>query len=186
MRERSAPSTTNGNHAPVAGPSPTQRIFPFGVSRNRLETAIERLRVPAVIVREMRDATLVMTLKNYYRQSAQRLRQAEEQGVPVYVLRNNTITQMERQLAHVFNLREADGDEGMPPSRRSEDSSSVEEAMLEAEQAITAVMNGERSAVELEPRSSYIRKLQHQMADRYNLRSESRGEEANRRVKIFR
>jgi hypothetical protein len=184
MRERSAgPGAGNGNGG---GAQPTQRIFPFGVSRNRLETAIERLRVPAVIVREMKDATLVMTLKNYYRQSAQRLRQAEDQGVPVYVLRNNTITQMERQLANVFNLREAEHDESVTPARRNDDSSVVEEAMLEVEQAITQVMNGERSAVELAPRSSYIRRLQHQMADRYNLRSESRGEELNRRVKIFR
>ncbi|HMQ35297.1 MAG TPA: R3H domain-containing nucleic acid-binding protein, partial [Chloroflexaceae bacterium] len=184
VRERSGAGAGNGSHGQPA--APTQRIFPFGVSRNRLETAIERLRIPAVIVRDMKDATLVMTLKNYYRQSAQRLRQAEEQGVPVYVLRNNTITQMERQLAHVFNLREVEADEALPPSRRNDDSSVVEEAMLEAEHAISAVMNGERAAVELEPRSSYIRKLQHQMADRYNLRSESRGEETNRRVKIFR
>lgn len=47
-------------------------------------------------------------------------------------------------------------------------------------------MSGERNAVELTPRSSYIRRLQHQMADRYNLRSESRGDDPNRRVKIFR
>jgi len=58
--------------------------------------------------------------------------------------------------------------------------------MLEVEEAIHQLMNGERTVVELTPRSSYIRKLQHQMADRYNLRSESRGEDANRRVKIFR
>lgn len=181
-RERSAPSS-NGGDTPVLT---TQRIFPFGVSRNRLEAAIERLGVPAVIVRDMKDATLVMTLKNYYRQSAQRLRQAEEQGVPVYVLRNNTIVQMERQLAHVFNLREFDPDEQLAPSRRTDDRSVIEEAMLEAEEAIAQVMNGERTMVELTPRSSYIRKLQHQMADRYNLRSESRGEDSNRRVKIFR
>jgi stage III sporulation protein SpoIIIAA len=180
--------------APGQGPAPsasapdapTQRIFPFGVSRNRLETAIERLRVPAVIVREMKDATLVMTLKNYYRQSAQRLRQAEDQGVPVYVLRNNTITQMERQLATVFHLREFDSDEALSGARRGDDSSVVEEAMLEVESAISQVMNGQQLAIELAPRSSYIRKLQHQMADRYNLRSESRGEDTNRRVKIFR
>lgn len=183
LRERPVPS--GGNGAEASG-QPMQRIFPFGVSRNRLETAIERLRVPAVIVRDMKDATLVMTLKNYYRQSAQRLRQAEEQGVPVYVLRNNTITQMERQLAHVFNLHDIEHDESFPPPRRADDSSVVEEAMLEVEQAITQLMNGERSVVELAPRSSYIRKLQHQMADRYNLRSESRGEDTNRRVKIFR
>lgn len=183
VRERSVASSGNGGAA--SGPT-MQRIFPFGVSRNRLETAIERLGVPAVIVRDMKDATLVMTLKNYYRQSAQRLRQAEEQGVPVYVLRNNTISQMERQLAHVFNLREVDPDASFPSLRHADDSSVVEEAMLEVEEAIHQLMNGERTVVELTPRSSYIRKLQHQMADRYNLRSESRGEDANRRVKIFR
>ena len=177
-------SVSNGGND--NGGQATQRIFPFGVSRNRLETAIERLRVPAVIVRDMKDASLVMTLKNYYRQSGQRLRQAEDQGVPVYVLRNNTITQMERQLAHVFNLREPDTEESLPASRRNDEGGIVEDAMLELEQAITQVMNGERSAVELAPRSSYIRRLQHQMADRYNLRSESRGEELNRRVRISR
>jgi stage III sporulation protein SpoIIIAA len=170
------------NSAPSA---PTQRIFPFGVSRNRLESAIERLRVPAVIVREMKDATLVMTLKNYYRQSAQRLRQAEDQGVPVYVLRNNTITQMERQLANVFDLRGFD-DEGPPQSPDLDRTLTIEDAMLETETAITQVMNGESSAIELSPRSSYIRRLQHQMADRYNLRSESRGDDPYRRVKIYR
>lgn len=171
----------NGNAA-VATTVPPQRIFPFGVSRNRLQNAIERLRVPAVIVRDMKDATLVMTLKNYYRQSSQQLRQAEEQGVPVYVLRNNTITQMERQLAQVFQLREVVDEEPEP----LHGDSTIEEALLETEQAITQVISGERNAVELTPRSSYIRRLQHQMADRYNLRSESRGDDPNRRVKIFR
>ncbi len=171
----------NGSSASAVA-IPPQRIFPFGVSRNRLQSAIDRLRVPAVIVRDLKEATLVMTLKNYYRQSSQQLRQAEEQGVPVYVLRNNTMTQMERQLAQVFQLRELMDEES--PGFTSD--SVVEEALLETEQAITQVINGERHAVELAPRSSYIRRLQHQMADRYNLRSESRGEDPNRRVKIFR
>jgi stage III sporulation protein SpoIIIAA len=183
-RERNGPRLRdrNGSQGGANQTVPTQRIFPFGVSRNRLENAIERLHVPAVIVRDMNDATLVMTLKNYYRQSAQRLRQAEEQGIPVYVLRNNTITQMERQLANIFHLH----DEDDMPGNRSGGEDTIEDAMLEAETAITQVMNGERNVVELAPRSSYIRRLQHQMADRYNLRSESRGSEPNRRVKIYR
>ena len=159
-----------------------QRIFPFGVSRNRLEDAIRRMKVSATIVRDLSEATLVMTLKNYYRQSSQRLRQAEEQGVPVYVLRNNTITQMEKQLATIFHLRQEDDEERRAPNGEE----AVEEAMLEAETAITQVINGERSTVELAPQGSYIRKLQHQMADRYNLSSESRGSEPHRRVKIYR
>lgn len=160
-----------------------QRIFPFGISRNRLEDAIERLHVPAVIVRDLHEATLVMTLKNYYRQSSQRLRQAEERGVPVYVLRNNTITQMERQLVSIFQLQVDEESEYMPPIAGSV---SLESVLLDTETAISQVMNGEHESIELAPQNSYIRRLQHQMADRYNLRSESHGSEPHRRVRISR
>jgi stage III sporulation protein SpoIIIAA len=172
-----------------AAAQPQQRIYPFGVSRDRLDRAIANLHVPAMIVRDMSEATMVMTLKSYYRQGSQRVRQAEDRGVPVYVLRNNTITQMERQLSDVFHISSSDAeDQYVPPARQLADDGEVHvtDAMLEAETAITQVMNGERSAVELAPRGSYVRRLQHQMAERYNVHSESRGREPNRRVKIFR
>ncbi len=172
---------TESGGAPSSRP---QRIFPFGISRNRLEDAITRLHVPAVIVRDMQEATLVMTLKNYYRQSAQRLRQAEERGVPVYVLRNNTITQIERQLASIFRLNLEEEDEQWPPHYSHNDS--LEDVLLDTETAITEVINGDRKDVELPPQNSYIRRLQHELADRYNLRSESRGNEPHRRVRISR
>lgn len=168
--------------ATVLPPAPTitqakpARIFPFGVSRNRLEKAIEHLRVPATLVRDIDDATIVMTLKNHYRQNPGRLQRAEEEGVPVYVLRSNTQGQMENMLADIFNMA--------PPSEGSSDP--VTGALLETEQAIERVINGAADAVELTPQSSFIRRLQHQLAERYNLTSESRGREPNRRVKIYR
>ncbi|MBC8161250.1 MAG: AAA family ATPase [Roseiflexaceae bacterium] len=185
-RDRSsfAPST------PSTPSAATQRIYPFGISRDRLERAIGNLRVPATIVREMSEASLVMTLKNYYRQGADRLRQAEGRGVPVYVLRNNTIHQMERQLADIFNISPVEAPVS-PAYRGGGDQGGATgddevEAREETEQAITDMLTGDRSAVELTPRGNYIRKLQHQMAERYNVRSESRGREPNRRVKLSR
>ena len=175
-RNRTVGTTTSPN---VGGPP--QRIYPFGVSRDRLERAINNLHVPASIVREMSDATMVMTLKNYYRQGAERVRLAEDRGVPVYVLRNNTVTQMERQLADVFHINLPDDAEIASPSQEEE-----LVARLETEEAITKVLNGERQVVELTPRSNYIRRLQHELAERYNVRSESQGREPNRRVKIYR
>lgn len=148
------------------------RIFPFGVSRNRLEKAIERLRVPATIVRDIDEATIVMTLKNHYRQHPARLQRAEQDGVPVYVLRSNTQTQMEMMLGDIFNLNHADDP--------------TTEAMMETEDAINRLVNGETEAVDLRPQSNFLRRLQHQMAERYNLRSESRGKEPHRRVRIMR
>ncbi len=193
-RERSGGGRSRTRMSSAGAPSPggggaAQRIYPFGINRDRLERAIANLRVPATIVRDMNDATMVMTLKNYYRQGSQRVRQAEDRGVPVYVLRNNTVTQIERQLADVFNISAA-ADEELTPRRRpgghDKEDDPITDAILEAETAISQVLNGERSAVELAPRGSYVRRLQHQMAERYNLHSESRGREPNRRVKVYR
>jgi stage III sporulation protein SpoIIIAA len=147
------------------------QIYPFGVSRNRLEDSIRHLRVPATLVREMRDADIVLTLKNYYRKNPQTLRQAESDSVPVFVLKSNTQNQIESALANVFDVH--------PPA------DPVTEAMEEAEDAITRVLETARP-VELAPQTSYIRRLQHQMAERYNLGSTSKGKEPFRRVRIYR
>jgi predicted RNA-binding protein Jag len=40
-------------------------------------------------------------------------------------------------------------------------------------------------AIELAPQTSYIRRLQHQVAERYNLLSRSRGKEPHRHVEIL-
>jgi predicted RNA-binding protein Jag len=39
--------------------------------------------------------------------------------------------------------------------------------------------------VELTPQSAYIRRLQHELAQRFNLNSTSRGKEPQRRVRIL-
>jgi len=39
--------------------------------------------------------------------------------------------------------------------------------------------------VELAPQNAYIRRLQHQMAERFNLGSRSTGKEPRRRVRIY-
>jgi len=177
VRDRDGVTAENIVRAPenggaLAAPAPVKmaRVFPFGVSRNRLEKAIERLRVPATIVRDIDEASMVMTLKNHYRQHPTRLQRAEEGGVPVYVLRSNTQTQMEMMLADVFNVNEP--------------ADLTTEAMEETEDAINRVVNGETDAVELRPQGNFLRRLQHQMAERYNLNSESRGKEPYRRVRI--
>ena len=58
-------------------------------------------------------------------------------------------------------------------------------ALKEAEQAAAEVVQGERGEVDLAPQNSYIRMLQHQLAERFSLKSQSTGKEPNRHVKIF-
>jgi stage III sporulation protein SpoIIIAA len=170
------------------------RIYPFGVSRNRLEQAVQAISAPAVVVRDARDADIVMTLKNYYRRKPQPIREAEMRGTPVYVLRSNTSVQMEHVLAGLFpqaaaralaNARADDEiiehlrDNG---DRRSDDP--LMRAMSEAEEAIVTVLGG-GAPIALTPQDAHVRRLQHQLAERYSVGSRSRGREPYRHVEMF-
>ena len=146
-----------------------RRIYPFGISRRRLEQAIRQMGMAAVIVDHLGDADALITLRSYYRRKPQLLRDAEERGVPIYVIKSNTVLQMEQC---IVSMR---GERGQDP---------VLTALQEAEEAIGDVMKGRRSA-ELSPQNAYIRRLQHMLAQRYNLTSQSLGQEPQRRVRIL-
>lgn len=150
------------------------RIFAYGVARNRLENAARYLGVPVVIAKDLGQAQVLVTLRNYYRKRQRIIVDAERRGMPVYVLRANTVQQMERFLGSLFDLNATDFVEG-------EDT----EIVTKTRQAIEAVLNGERW-VELPPANSRIRRLQHNMANDAELVSHSYGKEPNRRVRIFR
>ncbi len=68
--------------------------------------AAKRLGVPALIVKEAGEADVLVTLKSYYRDRQQAVVQAEQRGMPIFVLRANTISQMEQFLSDLFNLSE--------------------------------------------------------------------------------
>jgi hypothetical protein len=153
---------------PGGSPLPTLRILPQGISRKRLEQAIRDLQLPVQIAREVDEADVVMTLKNEYKQKTPLLREAEERALPIYVLKANTIPQMQSSLTSIFSLE-------IDPR---------EAAMRETEEAIGMVLHN-AEPVELSPQNAYIRRLQHQMAERANLVSRSRGREPYRRVRLY-
>lgn len=168
------------------------RVYPFGVSRNRLEQTIRNLGIIATITKDVREADLVVTLKNYYRSKPPAVKEAEFRGIPVYVLRSNTIAQMQSALSplspalQVEEERQSDRNpKGRNNVKRSGDNRFVEAALEEAEDAIGAIMQGLPN-ISLAPQPKPVRRLQHELADRYNVDSRSKGKEPNRRVEIFR
>jgi hypothetical protein len=157
------------NGEAVADTDKPLMIFPYGVSRNKIERAIQNLRVNASIARKWDDADVVVTLKALERKESERLKAIAAENVPIYSIKTNTTTQIQSALKDVFNLPALD----------------VEEiAMREAEEAVYQVLLDSR-AVELSPQTSYVRRQQHQLAERYRLQSRSTGLEPNRRVRIY-
>ena len=160
----------------AAEPQPLKpiNIYPFGVARNRLIQAAKQFNVPAQIVRDLKEADILLTLRRYYRERQQPVVEAEQRGKPIFVLRSNTSQQMEQFLVDAFNLISV------------EESTGQKSIVVDQTQAaIQAVLNGERW-VDLAPASAAIRRLQHEMARQADLVSHSYGREPNRHVRIFR
>ena len=147
----------------------TVRIFPYGVSKSKIERAVSNLRIPALIARKWDEADVVLTLKALERRDNGKLRDIASQNVPIYAIKTNTTSQIQNCLRDLYDLPTVDDEEL---------------ALREAEEAVYQVMLHSK-AVELSPQSSYIRRLQHQLAEKYNLQTRSTGVEPNRRVQVF-
>ncbi len=148
------------------------RLFPLSVSRSRLRQVIRETGTNASIVDTIDDADAMVTLRSIFRRRPPPVREAEERGLPIYVIKHNTTVQMEQSLRAL-----AQGQSSFDPVRA---------ALAEAEQAIGELSAGQAESVELTAQNAYIRRLQHEMAQRYALSSSSAGREPHRRVRLSR
>ncbi|MBO9362537.1 MAG: AAA family ATPase [Thermoflexus sp.] len=165
-----AAPATSGN-----GPRRPLRVYPLGLARNRLQRAASVFGTPIQVVEQIHEADVVITTKAHYRRRPRTLIEAEGRGIPIYVVRSNTVTQIESCLADILNLAPANGEEDPQLTR----------ALEEAEAAIQKIFNGEARYVDLSPQNAYIRRQQHLLARQYNLISHSYGKEPNRYVRIY-
>jgi len=148
------------------------KLYLFGVNRARLEQVAKEMKLSLDIVNSLNSTDLFITSKNYYRRKPQKIRDAETANIPIYVLKSNIPAQFRQLLTSIYPLESPD---------RSE---RFKLALSEVEQAIIRVRSGQE-AVELNPQSAYIRRLQHLLAERSSLASRSLGKDPARRVRIY-
>jgi stage III sporulation protein SpoIIIAA len=148
------------------------RLYLFGVNRGRIEQVAKELRLSLDIVSNLKDASLFITSKSYYRRKPPKVRDAESANLPIYVLRSNTPNQVRQLLDTLY------------PSLNTDRTGRLKLAIGEAKEAVGQVKDGQR-VVELSPQSAYIRRLQHLIAERNDLSSKSQGKDPYRRVAIY-
>ncbi|MGH9764922.1 MAG: R3H domain-containing nucleic acid-binding protein, partial [Blastocatellia bacterium] len=150
----------------------TVKIYPYALSHERVERAIEDLGVSAKVTNSINDADILLTLKSHAKRQSQKLREARGRNVGIYVVRSNTLTQIENFLRDLFGS-------GEPRGGGNED-----EAIQEAEDAVLEAMDQHRP-VELAPQPKHVRRVQHLYIERSGLQSESKGREPSRRVIVY-
>jgi len=148
------------------------KLYLFGVNRGRIEQVAKDMRLSPEVAGNLKEADLFVISKAYYRRKPQKVSDAEALKLPIYVLRSNTPAQIRQLLDTVY------------PRAGAEKQNRLKLALGEAEEAVGRVRNGQ-GVVELSPQSAYIRRLQHLLAQRSQLASQSTGKDPNRRVRIY-
>ena len=160
----------NGERPTTGVLSKPRTIFPYGVSRSHLEQAIRDLELPVRVLGNSDGADIVMTLKNYYRRRPDSIRQAEASGVPIHILKSNTVTQVKEALTRIYGADRPDA--------------ATSRALQEALEAIRRV-KATLQPMEVSPQNAYVRRLQHQLVAENDLVARSTGKEPQRRLRIF-
>ena len=150
-----------------------RRIYPFGISRSRLARAAKHLGIDIVAARTWQecDAVLMLTGDEGLPATNSMLREARELKLPIIGVGGNTYAQIVARLNDLYNAAGA-GEE-----------SPRELAIREAKEAANRVLES-AAPVELRPQMKSLRRLQHQIAERYHLKSFSVGRDPHRRVKV--
>lgn len=167
QRGRREPGERGGNGSPRL--TPPLSVFPYGVSRSYLEQSVRELKLPVRIQHHVEDSDIVLTLKNYYRRKDSPVRLAESSGIPIEVLRSNTVSQIKGALSRVYGVASPDP---------------TESALQEAREGIDRArqLGGE---VDLSPQNAYVRRLQHELVEQHEMAARSQGEEPNRYLVIL-
>ena len=144
-------------------------IFPYGVSRHHVEQSIRELDLPVRVLGNLDGAGAVLTLKNHYRRRPDSLRQAESRGLPIHILKSNSVSQVRDALTRIYGVDKQD--------------EATTRALAEAAAAIRQVKTTLRP-VEIGPQNAYLRRLQHQLVAENDLSARSTGKEPQRRLRI--
>ncbi len=176
----------SGSSVNADGDNLPLHIYPYGIGRDQLEQVIDVLNLPVVLTKDMDSADAVLALRTHIKNHAKLRQVAKIRQLPIYSVKSGTIPQITRTLRRMLHM----DDPGIPEEAdlrlfNQDGNDDDMEALEEARLAIEQIVIPKGQPVELLPRSGFVRKMQHELAEHYHLKSTSFGEEPNRRLRIF-
>ena len=178
--------TELGSYAAMRERFGTMNVYLYGVSRHQTEQVIQSINLPIEITKDLDEADLVLALRSQIRTSSKVRQVAESRQIPIHAIKTSTLPQITRALRRVLHIDESPTDTISDLNMFAYGDSEDEiEALEETRLAVEQIVIPKGQPVELLPRSSVIRRMQHELVEHYQLRSESYGAEPNRRLRIF-
>lgn len=146
----------------------TVRIYPYAVSRNRLQGLIDTLGVDAKLVGEWHDSDLVLTVRGIGKRKDPFFAAIRNRNLPIHYIRGNTGVQMQSFLESFFHVHSL---------------SASDIAKRELDKGILSVKRTGRP-VDLSPQEFKLRRLQSKVAEAAGVTARSYGNEPFRYVRL--
>ncbi|WP_250125996.1 R3H domain-containing nucleic acid-binding protein [Chroococcidiopsis sp. CCMEE 29] len=161
-------------------------IYPYGVSRHQLEHVIQVLNLPVILTKEIDSADAILALRSHVKNHSKLRQVARVRHVPIHMIKASTIPQITRALRRLLDMDEPGTTDERELSLFTQSGSEDElDALEEARLAVEQIVIPKGQPVELLPRSAKVRKMQHELVEHYRLKSDSFGDEPNRRLRIY-
>ncbi len=169
----------NGEELPL-------HIYPYAIARHQIEQVIRSLNLPVVVTKDLDSADVVLALRSHIRNQSKVRQMAKARQVPIHIIKSGSAPQIARALRRLLHMEDPNTPEIPDLNLLSGQGSSDElEALEEARLAVEQIVIPKGQPVELLPRSATVRKMQHELVEHYRLKSNSFGEEPNRRLRIY-
>jgi len=173
--------------SPVEAPHETKlQVLCCGLSRQRLEEAVRRHGWPVTAVDDLACADVLLSVRQGLGRQPELRRQAREAGVPILVIKSDSLAQVERALERLLN-RQPLPSKNQEPEQASghPDPGDALAALEECRLAVEQIVMPEGRPVELLPRHEHVLQMQADLVARYSLQSDVYGSSDQRRLRVF-
>jgi stage III sporulation protein SpoIIIAA len=190
--ERSGPRRPGSG--PPSGESPAVKhpgevvlqVLCCGLSRQRLEEAVRCHDWPVRAVDDLASADVLLSVRQGLGRQPELRRQAREAGVPILVIKSDSLAQVERALERLLSRQlqvQREQEPEMSPGQpdRADALAALEECRL----AVEKIVMPEGRPVELLPRNETVLQMQADLVSRYSLQSDVYGSHDQRRLRVF-
>ena len=162
-------------------------LYVYGINNQDLKSLIKTLQLPIIITKEIQYADAILALANLIKNNRKLKQISHSKKITIHTIQSNSLLQIAKALRLLTKktpapfVKQKKFNTQITGIISREFLTPLEETRL----AIEEIVVTKNIAVDLFPRSSTIRKQQHELVCHYNLIGQTIGKRDNRRLRIF-
>ena len=162
-------------------------LYVYGINNQDLKSLIKTLKLPIIITKEIQYADAILALANLVKNNRKLKQISHSKKITIHTIQSNSLLQIAKALRLLAKknplpiAKDINLDTKVAGIISREFLTPLDETRLAVEEIVIA----KNVAVDLFPRSSSIRKKQHELVCHYNLTGLTVGKEKNKRLRIF-